>query len=173
MQAERRNVRPATTEYGSIATMRYIQHILQPGERLAHSAKIHWIIYVPGLVLVVLALVLAIWARGLAGSANAALDALALLVAVAGLVWLAAAWVKRFSTEIDVTDRRVVYKRGLIRRHTVEMNMDKVESVDVDQSILGRILNYGDVTVRGTGVTLERVPMVQAPIAFRNQVTAR
>ena len=54
-----------------------------------------------------------------------------------------------------MTDRRIMYKRGLIRRHTVEMNMDKVESVDVDRSILGRVLNCGDITIRGTVVGIE------------------
>ncbi len=68
----------------------------------------------------------------------------------AGLRWLSA-WFKRWTTEIDVTNRRIVYKRGFIKRHTVEMNMDKVESVDVDQSVLGRLLNYGDITIHGTG----------------------
>ena len=55
----------------------------------------------------------------------------------------------RWITEIAVTDRRVIYKRGFITRHTVEMNMDKVASVDVDQSILGRMLDYGTVHVSG------------------------
>ena len=60
---------------------------------------------------------------------------------LAAAVTFASAWFRRWTTEIDVTDRRVVYKRGFINRHTVEMNMDKVESVDVDQSIMGRMLN--------------------------------
>ena len=50
-----------------------------------------------------------------------------------------------------MTDRRIIYKRGFISRHTEEMNMDKVASVDVDQSILGRILDYGTIHVIGTG----------------------
>ena len=66
-------------------------------------------------------------------------------------VTFVSAWFRRWTTEIDVTNRRIVYKCGLIKRHTVEMNMDKVESVDVDQSIFGRLLNYGDITIRGTG----------------------
>src|SRR5262249_43319724 len=60
-----------------------------------------------------------------------------------------------------------------IRRHTVEMNMDKVESVDVDQSILGRMLNCGDITIRGTGVGIEPLHNIDAPLEFRNQVTTR
>jgi uncharacterized membrane protein YdbT with pleckstrin-like domain len=96
-----------------------------------------------------------------------------LLCALVGSGLGFSAWFRRWTTEIDVTDRRIVYKRGFIRRHTVEMNMDKVESVDVDQSILGRMLNYGDITIRGTGVGIEPLHNIDAPLEFRNQVTAR
>ena len=51
--------------------------------------------------------------------------------------------------------------------------MDKIESVDVDQTVMGRILDYGDVTIRGTGTTLEPIRQVDRPITFRNEVTAR
>ena len=83
------------------------------------------------------------------------------------------AWFRRWTTEIDVTNRRVVYKRGFIKRHTIEMNMDKVESVDVDQSIMGRLLNYGDITIRGTGEGMGAAARIGAPLDLRNQVTAR
>ena len=59
------------------------------------------------------------------------------------------AWFIRWITEIAITDKRVIYKRGFINRPTVETNMDKVATVDVDQSVLGRLLNYGTVTVKG------------------------
>lgn len=97
----------------------------------------------------------------------------AIVCALLGLGLAFSAWFRRWTTEIDVTDRRIVYKRGFVRRHTVEMNMDKVESVDVDQSILGRMLNYGDITIRGTGVGIEPLQNIDAPLDFRNQVTAR
>jgi uncharacterized membrane protein YdbT with pleckstrin-like domain len=73
-------------------------------------------------------------------------------------------------TEIAVTDRRIIYKRGFINRHTEEMNMDKVASVDVDQSILGRILDYGTVHVaKGpAGQAVER-----AEASDRRSVEAR
>ena len=97
----------------------------------------------------------------------------AIALAAAGGVMFLSAWFRRWTTEIDVTDRRVVYKRGFIRRHTVEMNMDKIESVDVDQSFWGRLLDYGDIIIRGTGVGIEPLHSIGAPLAFRNQVTAR
>src|SRR6185295_377503 len=97
---------------------------------------------------------------------------LALIPALIALALVARAWFRRWTTEIAITNRRIILKRGFIRRHTIEMNMDKVESVDVDQSLLGRLLNYGDITVRGTGEGFERLLMIDAPLKFRSQVTA-
>jgi uncharacterized membrane protein YdbT with pleckstrin-like domain len=66
-----------------------------------------------------------------------------------------------------------VHKAGFIRRRTFEMNLDKVESVDVDQSIPGRLLGYGDVTIRGVGEGFETIRMIASPLQFRNHITAR
>jgi uncharacterized membrane protein YdbT with pleckstrin-like domain len=93
-------------------------------------------------------------------------------------------WFIRWITEIAVTDRRIIYKRGFINRHTEEMNMDKVASVDVDQSILGRILDYGTLHVIGTGGSqptddgakprgIEHLHRIASPLALRNAITAK
>jgi len=150
--------------------MRYIDEILQPGETLAYSGRLHWIVYVPAAFLLLLAL--AALTR-VDNSTGWLWLSIAGLLAAAGGIMLFLACYDRWTTEIDVTDRRVVYKHGFINRHTVEMNMDKVESVDVDQSILGRLLDYGDITIRGTGETWETLKMIGAPLKFRNHVTAR
>jgi uncharacterized membrane protein YdbT with pleckstrin-like domain len=154
--------------------MRYIERILQPGEIVLYSGRIHWIIYLPTIIMMLFALVAL---AALTQTTTRAVEiswmfVIGAFVLGAG-VTLASAWFKRWTTEIDVTNRRVVYKRGLIRRHTVEMNMDKVESVDVDQSIMGRLLNYGDVTIHGTGEGWEPLDRIDAPLEFRNHVTAR
>jgi uncharacterized membrane protein YdbT with pleckstrin-like domain len=98
---------------------------------------------------------------------------LAAVLAIVACGSLFRAWFRRWTTEVDVTDRRIVYKRGFIKRHTVELNMDKVESVDVDQSVLGRLLDYGDITIRGTGIGIEPLRGIGSPLDFRNHVTAR
>ena len=85
----------------------------------------------------------------------------------------ATAWFHRWTTETDVTNLRVVHKTGFIQRQTFEMSVDKVESVDVNQSILGRILNYGDVTVLGVGEGGKTINTIASPLAFRNAITAR
>ncbi len=150
-------------------TMRYIDQILQPGETVTYSTTLHWIVYLPAIGLWLLA-VIAFTASGPTGPIA---FMVALVCAVVGLALACVAWFKRWTTEVDVTDRRIVYKRGFIRRHTVEMNMDKVESVDVDQSILGRMFNYGDITICGTGAGIEPLHNIDEPLEFRNKVTAR
>jgi len=96
-----------------------------------------------------------------------------LLFALAAIFFAIKEWFQQWITEIAVTDRRVIVKTGLIRRHTAEMNMDKVESVTVYQSILGRLLNYGSVHVRGTGEGLGHLDYIKSPIELRNTITAK
>jgi len=151
--------------------MRYIDHILQPGEKLLYAGRVHWVIYLPAVLMLALA---ALASTQIApGRVGMSWAAAAVVFAGAAAITFFACWFRRWTTEIDVTDRRIVYKRGFIRRHTVEMNMDKVESVDVDQSFWGRLLDYGDITIRGTGEGIEPLRGIGAPLDFRNHVTAR
>src|SRR3954470_19030532 len=151
--------------------MRYIEEILQPGEKLIYSTTIHWLVYLPGLIM--WAVAIGIFAAGFNSSAKPLWTLVALACALLAAASTFHAWFRRWTTEIDVTDRRVVYKRGFIRRHTIEINMDKVESVDVDQSLFGRLFDYGDIVIRGTGAGIEPLRGIDSPLAFRNAVTAR
>ena len=143
----------------------YVDKVLQPGEQVRYIASLNWILYAPGaaLWLVAAALYLA--------TSNGFIQFVALLVFAIGLFLIARAWFYWWTTEIAVTDRRVIYKTGFIRRNTTEMNMEKVESVDVDQSVFGRIFNYGDVIVRGTGSGLAPIRNIDAPLELRNHIT--
>jgi uncharacterized membrane protein YdbT with pleckstrin-like domain len=158
--------------------MSYVERVLQPGETLLCRSRLHWLIYLPVLpflAIFVLGAALYLGMQSNAGDTASAILPLGLIVigALGAIVAWFRAWLRRITTELAVTDRRVIFKRGLVRRHTVEMNMDKVESVDVDQSVLGRIFNYGDVTVRGTGASIEPLRLIDDPLAFRSCVTAR
>jgi uncharacterized membrane protein YdbT with pleckstrin-like domain len=149
--------------------MDYVQRVLQPGEQVRHISSIHWIVFWPSVAVALLAVV-AYWfseTRFLTGMWRYAAYALA-LVAVALLIQQ---WFQRWITEIAVTNRRVIYKRGLVQRQTNEMNMDKVESVKINQSILGRLLDYGDVTILGTGEGFETLRTIASPIELRNSIT--
>jgi uncharacterized membrane protein YdbT with pleckstrin-like domain len=71
-----------------------------------------------------------------------------------------------------VTDRRVIFKRGLLSRHTVEMNVGKIETVDVEQGLAGRIWGYGTLLIRGTGAGFEPLVGVGSPLRIRNAIVA-
>ena len=149
--------------------MSYVQRVLQPGEQIRRISSIHWIVYWPGVAVAFLAVV-AFWlsqTQLLTGFWRYTGYALA-LVAVFLLIQQ---WFQWWVTEIAVTNRRVIYKKGLVRRQTNEMNMDKVESVQIDQSILGRVLGYGDVTILGTGEGFETLRTIASPIELRNSIT--
>src|SRR3979411_3196979 len=153
---------------------RYIDDILQPGEKVLYSTNAHWIFYLPAIAAWVVAIVVAILSRATTNETLVLLClAAAAVVAVVALYWTAKGWFHRWTTETDVTNMRVVHKTGFIKRRTFEMSLDKVESVDVDQSILGRMLNYGNVTVRGVGEGAETIDTIASPLDFRNHITAR
>jgi len=74
---------------------------------------------------------------------------------------------QRYLSEFVITNRRIIIKTGFIARSTFEMNLSKIESVNVDQSVPGRIFNYGSVTIIGTGGTRETFNNLAHPLDFR------
>ena len=153
--------------------MKYIEQVLQPGESVVYVTTLHWLIYLRAVLLLLaalLCLVVSSWfaEEGLRIAMQIVAALLALFAFVSGL----GALVTRSTTELAVTDRRVIFKTGIFRRHTMEMNRSKVETVGVDQSILGRLLGYGTIIVRGTGGSFEPIRHVGEPLVFRSHITA-
>jgi uncharacterized membrane protein YdbT with pleckstrin-like domain len=126
--------------------MSYIDESLVEGETILHRARVSWWSQAGYLVLGVL-----------------------LLVVVVGLGFLAAAWVKARSTEIAITNRRVIVKRGFVKRHTVEINLDKVEALKVEQGFWGRMLNYGTIFISGAGTSVAPIEDIADPLVFRRK----
>lgn len=150
--------------------MSYVRKVLQPNERVVYQTSLSWAMYIPGLLLLVLAgVVFVIAATSFGGSLWA--NAVGVAVLAVALYLLVAEWFERWTTEIAITDRRIIFKRGLIRRDTIEMSVEKVESVDVNQSLVGRLFNYGDIVVRGTGAGLAPLRKIAAPLEFRSHIT--
>jgi uncharacterized membrane protein YdbT with pleckstrin-like domain len=143
----------------------YVESVLEPGERIIHRAYLHWVIFFRPLALLlggILALLVA--------DEGPIASLIAVVLIFGGALTFIRAAIDRWTTEIAVTDQRVILKRGFIRRDTIEMNLPKVESVDVRQSIFGRVLDYGTVIVRGTGGSPNPLAYVSAPLALRRAV---
>ncbi len=153
---------------------RYIDDILQPDEKVLYSTNAHWIVHWKGILGWIVAAGLLVLS-GMVPNEGLVLTLLAssAVVAIAAMYWSVQAWFHRWTTETDVTNLRVVHKQGFIKRQTFEMSLDKVESVDVNQSILGRILNYGNVSIFGVGEGNKTIDTIASPLEFRNFITAR
>jgi uncharacterized membrane protein YdbT with pleckstrin-like domain len=149
--------------------MSYVNEVLQPDETVRFRTNVHWSVYLKAITALVIGLALLAW-YWQDGTGSMVLLLAAAAFGVSALILVVPPFLERLGTEIAITDRRIIYKTGLVQRHTVEISMDKVESVDVDQSVLGRIFGYGTVTVRGTGEAAEPLRNVAAPIALRNAV---
>lgn len=84
-----------------------------------------------------------------------------------GFLFLIAAAIRYFTTELVITNKRVIAKFGLIRRSTIEINLQKIESIQVNQGILGRIFNFGYIVVSGAGNPQAPIPGISSPLQFR------
>ena len=108
---------------------------------------------------------LSLWAL----SGQILLGVLLLPLAGIGLIFLIAALIKYKTTELAVTNTRVITKIGLISRHTLELNLSKAESIQINQSLLGRLCNYGSLQINGTGTAHTPINGIRSPLEFRRQ----
>lgn len=143
----------------------YVRKSLGKDEELLTAARIHWIVYwrvvwflLGGIILLALPYVAARWLGGLS-------------LVIAAVLALKA-WIYAESTELAVTNHRVIAKTGFIRRNAIELLHSKVESFDVDQGIIGRIFGFGSVSVTGTGGSGEPLQFVAQPFLFRRDALA-
>lgn len=148
--------------------MGYVEDNLVSDESVVYRAYLHWVaVLVPVLVggaLIVAAIAL------MAGFRTANWVFTGLVVLAMGGIFLANGFLRRRMAEFAVTNRRVIMKAGLVHRRTVELFLNKIESVGVDQTVSGRILNYGTITIHGTGGTNEPFGKISRPLEFRRHV---
>jgi uncharacterized membrane protein YdbT with pleckstrin-like domain len=86
-----------------------------------------------------------------------------------GLLLLAGVWIWLRTVELAVTSKRLIVKSGLVSRETIEMNLGKVESLQVNQGVMGRLLGFGSIQVNGTGTSHAPIRGVADPLEFRRQ----
>lgn len=125
----------------------YVDKVLIAGERVLHRGRISLWAFTWAIVL------------GVIGIAAFGL----------GLVLLAWVWIEVRSTELAITNKRIIAKFGFVSRRTVEINLAKVESIQVDQTVLGRMLDYGTIIVSGAGNPVAPIANIATPLEFRRR----
>ena len=126
--------------------MSYIDDSLIEGEQILHRARVSW------------------WSQ-----AGLVALGLVLLIVVVGLFLLITAWIRVRSTEIAITNRRVICKFGFVKRDTVEINLEKVEALRVEQGFFGRMLNFGTIFISGAGTSVAPIKDIADPLVFRRK----
>jgi uncharacterized membrane protein YdbT with pleckstrin-like domain len=139
----------------------YIDENLLPDEHVVYRAELHWIIFARAILVLVAGLILAFVPR-IAPSG--------LVVLLVGVAMLIPPFVAYRTTELGVTNRRVIVKTGLVRRRTLELLLRQVEAISVDQSLLGRIFGFGSITLTGTGGVREIFHQVRDPLELRRRI---
>lgn len=139
--------------------MGYIESSLLPGERIVARAHLHRIVFVKALLVGLAGIALLYW-QPLAGAS----------IALIGLAMAVPPFITAKSSEFGVTDKRVVIKIGVVRRRTVELLLRQIEAISVDQTVAGRLLNYGSITLTGTGGVKETFQNIARPLEFRRHI---
>lgn len=170
--------------------MLYVQQSLGPDEELVHIGKFHWMFTIRafmsifwGIVGAIVMIVVSVNLYRYFGYIepnmpfsemihiiHPGIRIAAFGVFLLGLIKFSYAMVTKATTEIAITNTRLILKRGLIARQVGEINIDRIEGVNVFQPILGRIFNYGRVIVRGMGVGEVVLPVIEDPVAFRRAI---
>ena len=148
--------------------MGYVERHLLAGERVVYKTRLHWVLFVKPALVVLAGVILMVLLRQVQDPRWLWIFGAA--VALIGLVWAFVHYVEVMTSEFAVTTSRLIFKVGLISRYTTELLLAKVESIGVQQGLIGRVLNYGDLTVTGTGGAREVFRRVRDPIGFRNHV---
>lgn len=159
--------------------MSFIRKIKSPDERLVGIAYIHWIYGLQGILwlagLMLLGLFLENGLTGLfaAFRDNAAWrvvsgfgDIIFWVCSIIGLVFFFFYILMMATTEIGLTDKRVIYKRGFLFVRTLEVDIEEIKGATVDNGILGRILNYGYILLDARFVENVHLPALADPYRF-------
>jgi uncharacterized membrane protein YdbT with pleckstrin-like domain len=150
--------------------MGYAEDSLVPGEEILYEAKISLAIFiVAGIFLVILWVIV-----GLFWSYVPQLKIYLIVFVILGsILTILQELVIYFTTEFALTNKRIIAKKGLIQRHSLEIVLSKVESITVDQGLGGTIFGYGTVTVIGSGGTHESFSIISNPMELRKRINAK
>lgn len=157
----------------------YITESLSRDEKLIYATRPHWIIFLPSIFIIFSALIVFLYLPKLMLFDHPLWHGLyfyqlaAIFVLLTGVFSLLGAYVIYASSEYGITNKRIIMKQGVIQRRTTEIFLSKIESINISQSIMGRISGYGGIIIVGTGGTTDYYNNVPNPVHFRNLVQQR
>jgi len=155
--------------------MSYVKKVLLPDERVVFTARLHWIIYIRGLVIAVCGGIAGFCSNDIAqnlfggtfgAGAGKVLASVAFILTLVGVGLLWKGYMRQATTELVITNMRIIAKYGLISRATFEILISRITGANFDQTMFGRILDYGTILVHGAGGEISPFDMVADPQGF-------
>ena len=145
--------------------MSYVDTHLLKDEIVVYRTLLHWKVFIIPVIFAVIVLAIFVLIAARAGYRH-----IELLMLIPAVVFILSAYIARRSSEFAVTNRRVIMKAGVIQTRSLEILLNKVEAIAVTQTLLGKMMNYGDIIVTGSGGTKELYGGIEDPLAFRRAV---
>lgn len=153
----------------------YVEKILLPDERIIYAATIHWMIYLQGLIMTAFGGLMAfcsypilamLFGPRVGQDFTKPIGTIAMVVVLVGVALLLGAYIRQTSTEIVITNKRLIAKYGFISRTTFEILMNRITGANFDQPVTGRILGFGTIFVHGAGGEISPISQVENPQLF-------
>ena len=139
--------------------MAYVDSSLLPDEQIVYKATLHWTIFWQCWLIILIGIVSLIFQPIVGG-----------LIIFVGLLVGLRKFIEYKTSEFAVTTKRVIIKVGVFRRRTLELLLRQVEAISIEQTVLGRMLGFGSVTLTGTGGVREVFHNISSPLEFRRQI---
>lgn len=154
--------------------MSYVDKTLMPDEKIVYRAVLHWIVFLPGFCFAVIGGLVGHYSYSILNIIGPTFSAFigkplagaGLLVAIIGFIMLVSAYMRQATTELVITNRRIIAKYGLISRTTFEIMINRITGSNFDQTIWGRILGFGTVLVHGAGGDVSPIDRISDPQQF-------
>lgn len=155
--------------------MAYVEKVLLPDERIIYAATLHWVLYLQGLLITGFAGIVGYFSKPvlalmfgnhLGPQFSKPISLVAMVIVLIGAVLLLGAYVRQTSTEIVITNKRLIAKYGFISRATFEILANRITGANFDQTIFGRLLGYGTILVHGAGGEVSPIDQVSNPQLF-------
>jgi len=149
----------------------YVQKLLGKNEQVVFMTRKHVIVIARALLLGLVAVLIIAAGATFAGPLTGGIGYLLLILLVLPLWQLAIVLTRWRNEEFIVTNRRVMKIEGVLDKHVFDSSLEKVNDVELDQTWLGRILNYGDVDIlTGSDIGVNKFLKISAPVEFKRQM---
>ena len=133
-----------------------------PNNQIVYQSHLHWVIFLWPVVFMVAAVYV--------GLNFEAINTIALFFAVMGLAWFLMVWMTYQFSSLTIKQKQVILRTGFFIRETTDIPFNKIESIDIRQTLLGSMFKYGSLVITGTGGTKQLIHYLNRPLTCRRYI---